>query len=127
MGAASKNPPIGSMVWFTTDHLYSVKGQKYNPLYEYSVYQGEIIGYRTGSWTDVQIRYMCEEGFTKLIDVRLSADEPTIFDNPKDAALFAQKLTEKHLGTWGWMWRTLPDLPPMRREWEKYLKPEANV
>ena len=114
-------PPVGTMVWFVAEHLYYVPGHA-APEMEYSVYQGEVKGYRVGNWTDVNLKYRCEEGHIKLADVVLSADRPKIFDNPKDAALLAKEKTDDYLKHWGWVWHMWPDTPPMRRAWEKYLR-----
>ena len=113
-------PPVGTKVWFVSEHLYYAG--RASPELEYSVYQGEVLGYRTGNWTDVQIRYRCEEGYIKLTDIQLSASTPKIFDNPRDAALLAQSMTNDHVRRWGWTWSMWPDTPPMRRKWENYLK-----
>ena len=84
-------PDIGTKVWFACEHFYRRPGAtKYQPEYEFMVYEGEVRGYRTGNWTDVNIKYRCEEGYIKLIDIVLSIDKPTIFDNPRDAALHAR-------------------------------------
>lgn len=119
-------PEIGAKVWFAHEHLWRRPDtEKYQPEYEFMVYEGEVRGYRTGGWTDVQIRYRDgDPGPIKLIDVALSADRPTIFDNPRDAALYARELTEEYLKRWGWVWRMYPDMPPMPRRWEKYLEDE---
>lgn len=121
MAARLWKPEIGSKVWFVAEHLYNAKGLPHNPQYEFSVYEGEVLGYRVGGWTDVQLRYRSEEGYIELIDIVLSAEKPTIFDNPRDAALLAQEKTRKYMKAWDWVWHMWPDTPPMRQAWEKYL------
>ena len=122
MSARIWKPEIGSKVWFACEHFYHRPNMdKYQPEYEFMIYEGEVKGYRTGNWTDINIRYQCEEGYIKLIDIKLDADKPTIFDNPKDAAMMAQRMTEDYVKRWGWVWRMHPDMPPMPRRWEKYL------
>ena len=113
-------PDIGTNVWFVTEHLYYVPGRN-APEHEYCVYQGEIIRYRVGAWTDAVIKYRCEEGYTKLTDVALKANDPRIFDNPRDAALLAREYTEEYMRRWRWIWNMWRDTPPMRRSWEKYI------
>jgi hypothetical protein len=118
-------PEIGTMVWFVTEHFWRRPGAtKYQPEYEYMVFQGEVRGYRVGNWTDVTILYRDgDPGPIELIDIALSAEKQKIFDNPRDAALYAQELTNEYLKHWGWVWSKdmWPDRPPMPRRWEKYL------
>ena len=93
MTARIWKPEPGTKVWFVTENHWQRPGaEKYQPEYEFMVYEGEVRGYRVGGWTDVNIRYRCEEGYIKLIDIMLSADRPAIFDNPRDAALLAWRL-----------------------------------
>ena len=120
-------PEIGTKVFFVAEHLYNVKGLPHNPQYEFSVYEGEVMGYRVGNWTDVNIRYRCEEGYIELTDIVLRADKPKIFDNPRDAALLAREKTEEYLKKWGWVWTMWPDTPPMRRAWERFLQEGAET
>ena len=122
MAAKIWKPPIGTKVWYVTEHFWRRPGaEKYQPEYEFMVYEGEVLDYREGGWTDVHIRYRAEEGYIKLIDIMLTAKEQKIFDNPRDAALRAKRLTEEHLKHWGWQWKMYPDMPHMPRRWEKYL------
>lgn len=117
-------PEIGTKVWFVTEHFWRRPGaEKYQPEYEFMVYQGEVVSYRTGGWTSVCLRYRDRDpGPIELIDVRLDAEKPTVFDNPRDAALLAMEKTDAYLRRWGWVWQMHPDMSPMPRRWEKYLK-----
>ena len=119
-------PEIGTKVWFVTEHHWRRPGaEKYQPEYEFMVYQGEVRGYHTGNWTDVTLRYREQEpGPIHLTEVRLDSKKPKIFDNPRDAALRAKEITEDYLRRWGWVWDMHPDMPPMPRRWEKYLEGE---
>lgn len=124
MAARLWKPEPGTKVWFVCEHFYCRPGaDKYQPEYEFMVYQGEVMSYRVGNWTDVEIRYRSEEGPVKLTDIVLRADKQTIFDNPRDAALLAKEMTDDYLRRWGWCWNKdmWPDRPPMPRRWEKYL------
>jgi len=130
MAGRSWKPVIGTKVWFACEHFWRRPGAtKWQPEYEFMVYQGEVMGYRTGNWTDVHIKYRCEEGYICLIDIALNADKPTFFDNAKDAALKAQDMTNEYLKHWGWLWSSgmWPDMPPMPRRWEKYLEVKEDV
>lgn len=119
-------PEPGTKVWFVTEHFWRRPGaEKYQPEYEFMVFQGEVRGYRVGNWTDVQIRYREDDlGPLHLIDIALSAGKDKIFDNSRDAALYARELTDDYLRRWGWVWKMHLDMPPMPRRWEKYLKEE---
>lgn len=117
-------PEIGTKVWFVTEHFWRRPGvEKWQPEYEFMVYQGEVVSYRTDGWTSVCLRYRDRDpGPIELIDIRLDSEKPTIFDNPRGAALLAKEKTDDYLRRWGWVWQMHPDMPSMPRRWEKYLK-----
>ena len=56
------------------------------------------------------------DGFPTSHRYKLSDFGKKVFDNPKDAALLAQKMTEKYEKARGWTGDR-----HMRRTWEKYL------
>ena len=119
-------PEIGTKVWFVTEHHWRRPGAtKWQPEYEFMVFEGEVVRYHTGNWTDVTIRYREENpGPIELIDIMISTERPGIYDNPWDAAIRAKALTDDYVRRWGWVWNMHPDMPPMPRRWEKYLKEE---
>lgn len=127
MTAKLWKPDTGTIVWFACEHNWRRPGaDKWQPEYEFMVYQGEVVSYRVGNWTSVCLRYRSEEGPIRLIDIRLDSENPKIFDNPKDAALLARRMTDEYLKHWGWVWRQHPDMPPMPRRWEKYLQEDVH-
>lgn len=113
-------PDVGGRIWIVREHLWC-DGKKYSPHYEFSVYEAEII--RQNQANEICARYTCEEGYTRLAYIRKSREPWYIW--PRDAALEAQRRTEEYLLKWGWVWRQHPDMPPMRRTWERYLTEEA--
>ena len=119
-------PEIGTKVWFVTEHHWRrPDATKWQPEYEFMVFEGEVVRYHTGNWTDVTIRYREENpGPIELIDIMISTERPGIYDNPRDAAIRAKALTDDYVRRWGWVWNMHPDMPPMPRRWEKYLKEE---
>ena len=128
MGGRIWKPPVGTEVWFVTEHFWRRPGATaWQPEYEFMVFKGTVRSYYTINWTDVCIQYReFENGPIELIEIRLSADKQKIFDNSRDAALLAREMTEDYLRHWGWLWTSglWPDMPPMPRRWEHYLSDE---
>ena len=111
-------PKIGDTLWIVREHYYI--GGKYSPRLEYSVYQGTVKA--VSEYGEIVVKYRREEDYADLTYLREKRDK--WFDNPRDAAMEAKRMTDDYMRRWGWMWRDKPDMPPMRRTWEKYLTEE---
>ena len=84
------------------EHRYYIPGSA-APVMEYCVCEAEVRGYFTGGYTEIRLVGPNPEGHMTPYFYKLSEIGKKIFFTPKDAALLAQQMTEKHERTWGWM------------------------
>ena len=111
-------PEIGSTLWDVHEHLYYDYSVTVAPLTEYVVTPGEVFGYFEGGFVEIKLvgavpGYGRMPRYHKLSDI----GKKYVFRTPREAALYAKELTERHERTWGWTGE-----PPLRRTWEQFLK-----
>ena len=115
-----KRPEIGTVMWDVHENLYYDFSVSPAPLKEYVVTPAPVTGYYEGGFVEI-----CMTGPVPRGDLcptvprrhKLADIGKMVFYTAREAALYAQELTEKYERTWGWT-----QDPPMRRTWEKYLE-----
>jgi hypothetical protein len=113
----SKRPDIGSTMFMVHEHLYYIKNHAI-PIKEYCVCSGAVTGFYTGGYTEVRLVGKSPKGFPTPYSYRLSEIGTRLFYTAREAAEYAQQLTEDYERRWGWV--GAPEIP-MRRPWAKYL------
>lgn len=114
-------PEIGTVMYFVSEHLYRIKD---NPcsIREYVVLNGKVTGFFEGGYTEVCMLGKNANGFNAPHYAALRDIGKRVFYTAKEAALYAQELTEKYERAWSWMG---DPYIPLRRTWEKYIKENA--
>ena len=106
-------PEIGTGMWDVSEHLYHVAGQA-SPLLEYVVCAVRVKGYFKGSYVSIDVT----DGKTPR-RYKLSEIGTRVFYTAREAALYAQQLSDREDAIWVKMGE-----PPVRRTWAKYLREE---
>ena len=104
-------PEIGDEMWDVREHLYHEAGVA-APLMEYVVCAVRVKGYFKGSYVSIDVT----DGKTPR-RYKLSEIGTKVFYTAREAALYAQQLSDRSDAVWMRM-----GSPPVRRTWEKYLK-----
>ncbi len=112
----SERPDLGTKMYSVHEHRYYQRGKKAAPYFEYVVLEGEVVGFFTGSYTEVCLKGPDGDGYTFPYRYKLSDIGVKVFFTAKEAAELAKKMTEKHEQTWNWMLEE-----PIRRTWEVML------
>ena len=118
--AKPKRPEIGTILWDVHENLYYGKADEDFICTEYVVTSAPITDYFEGGYVELKMVGPVPHGnrssptprFHKLADIGKK-----VFYTAREAALYAQELTEKYERTWGRFMKQ-----PMRRTWEKYLE-----
>jgi hypothetical protein len=116
-----KRPEIGTVMWDVHENLYYDKIVDVAPLIEYVVTSAPITGYYEGGFVEICMVGPVPDGdrsFPYPRRHRLSdLGNKIVFTTAREAAIYAQELTEKYERTWAWCLKQ-----PLRRTWEKYLE-----
>lgn len=104
-------PEIGDEMWDVREHLYYEAGVA-APLLEYVVCAVRVKEYFKGRYVFIDVT----DGKTPR-RYKLSEIGTRVFNTAREAALFAQQLSDHTDAVWMRM-----GSPPVRGTWEKYLK-----
>lgn len=113
----NERPAIGTKMYSVHEHLYYDKSIRTSPLTEYCVCEAEVRGFFEGGYVEICLTGKIPDRGMVPYRYRLKDVGEKVFYTPREAAELAQRMTEKHERTWGWMGD-----PPMRRPWAYLLK-----
>ena len=106
-----QRPVIGTKMYIVVEHYYYLK-ENPAPVMEYCVCQVKVSGFIKGGYTEMKVVGLSADGYITPWFYRLSDIGKRIFHTPREAALFAQKKTEKYEQRWKKF-----IISPMRRQW----------